>query len=127
MSAAIKLTPTEASIAAWAIDPMADYGEELLEHDPGEAWGPEAVPVLTGRLLDMSAVTRSPMKDFLDRVGDQYVDMMSEYEHFYFDNCDKGMDSDRAMSAAKSRARRESAAADSLVAKVKAACQSPAK
>ena len=116
----IELTPTEANIAEWAIGPMREYGEELLECNPSEAWGSEAVPVLNGRLLDISAVTRSSMEDFVYRVGVQYTDMIDGGKECWVDEyLAKGMDLDRAQRCAGAKARREYAAADSLVKKVR--------
>jgi hypothetical protein len=120
----VKLTPTEAEIAEWAIGPLNEYGEELEAESPGEGWKWEEVPTLDKHLLDLNPAAPAAVEDLLSRLVHHYPDMVDEGENDYWplDYADKGMDWDRACRAAKSKARRHYAAAESLIEKIKEAC-----
>jgi hypothetical protein len=118
----IKMTPTEAGIADWAVEVMPEYGEELEADEPGTGWGEEDVPTVKGRVLDLGPVHPGAIDDLLYRLREQWPDLAEEGEtDLYYGYVKKGWSSTRADRAAALKTKRQIDAGYDLARKIREA------
>jgi len=73
----LQLTKAQADVISWAIDPMKDIADDP-EQVQDFGYGADHVPILEGRILDISRCNENAIADLLYRIEEQMVDMASD-------------------------------------------------